>query len=199
MKNLWFECSESQCKKFENGASYDEILKHQNRCLYQYFVCPFSCFERDPEKEFSQEIIQGFELESHIEQCPMYEMECEKCGLTVMRSKMDQHNCIRDIKHELEQTELETAQLKEKYGLNTTVKCPSGHLLMLTRGRTLTYPRHTQTNCDKCGERKLENHEINYHCKTCKYDICRQCFLVEAGIIRNEMQVAVHECTLKRF
>jgi len=51
--------------------------------------------------------------------------------------------------------------------------------------------------------RNLESHqEYTYHCKDCKYDLCKTCVLEKSDVIQPEntpMQVISHECKVKKL
>ena len=50
--------------------------------------------------------------------------------------------------------------------------------------------------CDNCGMNDLNYKEIFYHCVPCQYDLCRECALLKAKVIKENDTVAIHNCEL---
>ena len=73
-------------------------------------------------------------------------------------------------------------------------RCGSGHLMDYQRGKP---PSYTSALCDKCRAPRLEHHTYFYHCKTCKYDLCRACILTSAQVVKTEMNILSHKHSVK--
>ena len=117
----------------------------------------------------------------------------------MLRRKKSEHNCFKEYKKLLVNKENEVKHLKSTFGVNLDIKCQSGlHQMQAIRGKTLTYPANTNTHCDTCDEHKLEEHEISYHCKECKFDMCHLCALIQAKVMQTQMYFYGHDCKMKR-
>ena len=65
----------------------------------------------------------------------------------------------------------------------------------------MSFKGHPYSNgyvyCDDCGDEHIETHEVLYHCRQCETDLCRACALKKAKVLSGQLQIAIHEHTLK--
>ena len=72
-------------------------------------------------------------------------------------------------------------------------KCNNNHTLLAYRG----FPyEHGQVSCDVCSEKNLQDMDLFYHCRQCKYDMCKACFLQRAKYHSQKLRCLIHKCEL---
>ena len=70
-------------------------------------------------------------------------------------------------------------------------------------GRVGNYENFRNIKCARCTATKLHEHQFYYHCRECRtdskgkpkgirYDVCRACVLVRAGVLGREDRFKVH-------
>jgi len=64
-------------------------------------------------------------------------------------------------------------------------KCPENHPLIPIQGRiydlTDGYKQDYYQNCDICEASSIHLRGLYYHCLTCKYDVCMNCYIKKYG------------------
>ena len=125
--------------------------------------------------------ILGYKMKEHKETCRLWEVQCDKCGLTYVNEEKDRHDCMAALKSLVITVNNEKRHATEVHGHDLDrlkPKCPRNHPLKFQRGKPLHYGGGVI--CDKCRINGLEGMESHYHCKECKYDLCRACMLIQS-------------------
>ncbi|XP_075682031.1 RING finger protein 151-like isoform X2 [Rhinoderma darwinii] len=87
-----------QCKNYRSGCemvcSLESIDKHERECEY----CPMSCINAGCPVQFERR-----HLDSHLAVCEHRSRECPSgCGYTILSAEDLRHNCIAELRTELE-------------------------------------------------------------------------------------------------
>ena len=143
---LRFDCINKECQEVQN-ATQEEVSAHIKQCRYGLYACPFKCYEKMPDDENSCEKIQGQKMSDHLENCPSFQEECKECGLLVLRSKKESHNCYDDLIKANNELKTKIEQTKEEYGYNINPRCSNQHLMKLNRGIVTSYG-DAEPSCD---------------------------------------------------
>lgn len=118
-------------------------------------------------------------IKEHLEKCAYAEIECPRCGIKYLNWQKDSHDCMEALKERIQQESMDLNHEIEQHGHDLerlAPKCPRNHPMKFQRGKPLGYGG-TQV-CDRCRISTMEEHEMSYHCKICKYDLCRACVLI---------------------
>jgi len=179
---------------------YDELIKHEEKCLYQNRACT-GCGKVSIVKEIVE----------HENVCDRVFVICNGCKLSVKREELVVHEkdrvvCIeakmenmrrmyekemfavksenQTLKVALEEQGAEVARLKTQLGNNgqESIKnafsgvakpmCDKGHELKYYPPDKRSYSAWDFV-CNKC---KALSGKSSFHCPQCKYDLCDRCF-----------------------
>ncbi|XP_072024705.1 RING finger protein 151-like isoform X2 [Amphiura filiformis] len=93
-----------RCINAENGCdvvyALEHIAKHESECGFGRMTCPNGVCGAQLERR---------ELDAHLAVCEHRTRVCSKgCGLTILNSEIDSHNCVAELRMELELVRSET-------------------------------------------------------------------------------------------
>ena len=204
LEQFQFKCPNSEgpkpiCQKTE-PMGYREATQHLTQCLGETYYCPYNCAQEVApvsEEDFERKLaVRGYEMKEHFKKCPAYPLTCQTCQMTERRANIGQHDCLEALKKEALQQKLKVLEKKETFGIDFEryePKCNNNHTLLAYRG----FPyQHDPVRCNVCGERNLHDMDLFYHCRACKYDLCKACFLSRAKILRSKLKAVIHSCEL---
>lgn len=137
----------------------------------------------------------------HLEECDFNQLDCEKCGLTIVVKDKDKHDCMRELKKLIYQKEVNVMVTKEEFGIDydrLNLRCDNNHPLVMVRSKPLSHPGYSSgAQCNKCRQSYLEHMEYFYHCKLCNYDLCKGCALQKGKVLGNRIKSQLHKCELQ--
>ncbi|XP_071477772.1 E3 ubiquitin-protein ligase NRDP1-like [Diadema antillarum] len=89
-----------RCINSDNGCeevtSLEVIARHERECAYGVAECPNKSRGCDA-------VLERRLLDSHLSACHYRSSKCQRgCGLTILSSEVDSHNCVAELRTELE-------------------------------------------------------------------------------------------------
>ena len=121
-----------RCINFENGCTLvtqlEHIAKHESECGFALMTCPNRLCGAQMERR---------ELDAHLATCVHRTRGCPKgCGLTILNSEIETHNCVAELRIEMELVRSETiCKLEEqKHEMKLRLDSQRTHMVQKVAG-----------------------------------------------------------------